>query len=138
MKEEVCSSNIRNEVDVTMAAADSGSPKPVLFVLVQIIEKLHVGAPQEETNVNKFNKLRTKLKTKAKTHLKCWTDISAKSERKLDWRMLQTGPLHYFGRRLECQNTASSYLTPDFFPRLQVSLRENSFVLLGNELSFRH
>lgn len=48
-------------------------------------------------------------------------ETAAKGERKLQWKLVRTGQLVYLGRRLECENNAITFLTPGFFPRLQVS-----------------
>ncbi|CAM6106035.1 unnamed protein product [Calypogeia fissa] len=50
-------------------------------------------------------------------------DSAAKGRRQLEWRLGRTGPFHYLGRRLECKDKSLMFLTPGFFPRLQVHLR---------------
>ncbi|CAM6099047.1 unnamed protein product [Calypogeia fissa] len=50
-------------------------------------------------------------------------DSAARGRLQLEWRLERTGSLHYLGRRLECKNKALTFLTPGFFPRLQVHLR---------------
>lgn len=57
------------------------------------------------------------------------TERSAKGIRPLEWKLERNGPLTYFGRRLECQNESITFLTPGFFPRLQVSARISNLIL---------
>lgn len=49
-------------------------------------------------------------------------ESAGKGIRQLEWKLERTEPFYFLGRRLECENKSITFLTPGFFPRLQVSV----------------